>query len=460
MANIIYSQSFISFLRNSDCSIAKLLFRLHCKNYNPISLSDSELNYITFRQDGTISYLPAGKECKYNDDNEWSREGRQNAKPSKVIRKILCDRLQKKFKDSDFECFTNSYKANYSNSGYTFELLPSDQIPDVYEMDRGEGEGSLNGSCMNGDSSYLDIYKCCEKLQILVFKNKEGLLCGRALVWQLSDTITFMDRIYVSQDFMYENFLGYAKSQNWWRKEHYKTYDYKSQFIDSEGNAISKKFVIYTDTDHSEYPYIDTFQYGEDGLLSNEDDYTYTYNCTGGEREGDNEEDDHDGETYDDLAYEWIRNDDAVYIENGERRYRGLTTHIDNCVVVGDEWYHENDSNIIEVGGKWYDKDDSDICEVDGEYHLLEDCTYSEYDNCYYLSEDCVYSECHQTDILTSDSVEVEGEYFHSDDEGEKFVEVEGDKYLIDSEEIEFKDGEWILKTEEEEEEEEINTIN
>lgn len=439
MQKLIYSESFIEFLRNSECRIANILYRLHNKHYDSLILTSNEVNYLTFRNDGTISYLPNGKELKYSDDGQWSRDGRQNGKPAKIIRKLFCSKVQKWFKDADFECFTNAYKANFNEDGYCFELLDNEQIPDVYEMERGIGEGSLNNSCMNGDSEYLSIYKNCDKLQILILKNKNGLLCGRALVWKISDDITLMDRVYVTQDFMYDKFLSYAAGK-YWRKKDYKSYDNKQTFVNLLGEEINKTFTVYTDTDFCQYPYIDTFSYGDDGSLNNSGGQ-YSYNCTDGEREGG--EDDHEGEIYDEINDEYISEYDATYITAGEMRYRDRYCHSDNCVSVGDDYYHEDDDNIVEVGGSWYTKDSEELCEVNGEFELLDDCVFSQMDDCYYLNDDCVHCEDIDDYILETESVKIDGDYYHED--SDKIVKIEGDYYLIDSDEVELKDGEYIL---------------
>ena len=364
MQTIIYSKSFIEFLRNSECKIAQILYRLQNKHYQPLMLTTDEINYITFRNDGTISYLPAGKELQYNDDGNWSREGRQNGKPAKVIRKLFSKRAQNLFKDSDFECFTNAYKANFNEDGYTFELLDNKQIPSVYEMDRDSGEGSLNNSCMNGDSEYLDIYKNCDKLQILILKNKNGLLCGRSLVWTISEDITLMDRIYVTQDFMYDKFLSFAAGK-YWRKKDYKSYDNKRTFINLLGEEIDKTFTVYTDTDFDSYPYIDTFQYGGDGFLSNNDNYEYTYCCTGGEREGG--EDDHEGEVYCERDSQYYLSSDCVYCEDDEEDVLR-----DEAVEIDGNWYHQDSEKITKIDGDYYLIDSDKIEMVNDEYVLIQ----------------------------------------------------------------------------------------
>lgn len=416
-------------MKKSDCRIAKILYRLNNKRYTPVMVTPEQVNYLTFRGDGTVSFLPAGKPHLVNDDGDWKRDGRQNGKPGKVIRKLFAERVQKYFKDADFECFANQYKAEFNEGGYKFALLKNTEIPSVYDMERKPGDGSLNNSCMNGDTDYLDIYRYCKQLQILILKNTDGELCGRALIWQISEDITLMDRVYVTDDFMYDKFLMYCNSQKWWRKKDYKSYDNKTAFIDAAGNEVDKNFTIHTDTEHSEYPYIDTFQYGDDGSLNNYGSGDYTYNNTDGTRDGG--EDEHEGEVYDEINGEYISEDDSCYISAGERQYRDRNCHVDNCVCVGDDWYYNEDENIVEVGGTWYTKDSGDICEVDGEYHLTDDCTYCERDNCYYLSDDCVFCEDDEEDVLLDDAVEIDGKYYHK--ESDLIFEHNGKYYLEDA---------------------------
>jgi hypothetical protein len=389
-------------------------------------VTDSEINFLTFRNDGTISYLPAGKDHIVNDDGTWKRDGRQNGKPAKVMKKLFHPRVWKYFKDADFECFTNQYKATFNDAGYKFELLPAEKIPFVYdEMKIGIGEGSLSGSCMNGQGNYMDIYTNCESLKILILTNKEGLLCGRSLVWSLRDNITLMDRIYVTQDFLFDKFLQYAVENNLWRKRDYKGYNDKMCFINPAGEMMCEKFTVYTETDFDSYPYIDTFCYGEDGSLNNHSG-KYTYNSTGGTRDGD--EDENEGQVYDDINGEYIDEEDACTITAGERRYRDQTCHVNNAVNIGDDWYHEDDNNIVCVNGEYYRKDDDDICCIDDEYYLTEDCTYCERDGCYYLSDDCVYCEDDGEDVLRSEAVEIGDKWYHKD--SDKVVEINGKYYL------------------------------
>lgn len=420
---ITYSTSFIEFLRNSDCRVAKLLVNAHYALLNDKNsayrymVTNEVIDHITFRNDGTISYLPAGKVHKENEAGDWAREGRQNGKPAKVIAKLFTLNALKMLHIKEFECFTNEYKAEYNNEGYSFAVLPNNKVPSVYSMERAEGGGSLNDSCMNGDSKYMDIYRYCGSLKILTLKNEGDELCGRALVWQISDELTIMDRIYVTKDFMYNMFLEYAKKQGWFHKKHYKTYDHKQLFITPEGEEVHKLLTVKTNTDFDKYPYIDTFSYGDDGSLNNYGDGCYEYNHTEGGRTDKEEEDDHEGETYDDINERWISEDDAIYIDRGDRRYRDRYCHVDNCINAQDgNWYYEDDSTIVEVNGRYYPKDSDEIKEVDGEWYDADDVVYSEYDGEDYLMDDCIYSDYHESYLLKIDAVKVGDAIYHKDD--------------------------------------------
>ena len=378
-------------------------------------ITNKEVDYITFRRDGTISYLPAGREHSENDNGDWAREGRQNGRPSKVIKKLFHPRVHKYIKDTDFETFTNMYKAAFTDEGYEFTVKPGGDIAEVYCMDRGEGNASLNGSCMNGDEDYLEIYTNCTSLRIVTLE-KDGYLHGRALLWNLKDgddDIVFMDRVYVAQDYMYDMFIDYCKTNGWWRKKYYKTYDCKDVFINAKEEEVNRTFYVYTMTDFSQYPYIDTFQYGNDGCLSNKEMGEYTYNDTGGDRAGD-----HDGETYDEIDDEWISEDDSVYIDSGERGYAGRTTHCDNAVEINNDFYHRDDCNIVRVNGTWYTKDSDEIVYVESEdeYYEADYVCYCELSETHELVDNCVYSDKHSTFILAEDAVAVDGKIYHKDD--------------------------------------------
>lgn len=389
MQTIIYSQSFLTFLEKSNNKVANVLYRLHNKRYISGLITTNEINYITWRKNGLISYLPAGKEHKLTECGDWAREGRQEGKPAKVIRKLFTNKGLKLFKDIDFENFSNEYKAKYLSDNYQIELLSNKHIKETYDMTRKEG-GSLSNSCMNEDSNYMDIYENCNSLEILRLTDTEGRLCGRSLVWNLGE-FKLMDRIYTSDDHLYTTFLDYAKDNGMWRKKDYTSYSNKRTFITPDGEEVTKTLTIKTDTDFSQYPYIDTFTFGEDGELNNYGG-KYEYTSTSGKR---NEEEDEEL-VYCEITRDYIHIDDACYIDAG--RYRGSYIHEDYAVYIGNCTY-------------W--KEDDEIINIDGKYYHIDDCAYSEYMDEHYHLDDVTYIDSMNDYLPTCDCYEVNGQYFH-----------------------------------------------
>ncbi len=424
MKQINYSTSFVQFLQKGETKISRLLYSAyHNTRYDyrykvfDLLLNDSEIDYLTFRNNGNISYLPKGKKHVVNENGEWSRENRQEGKSAKIIKKLFTAKALKLFKDKDFELFSNTYKSEFSSEGFKLELLDNKQIPKVYDMDRCNGEGSLQGSCMNNDIEYLDIYKHCDKLSILILTDKDGLLCGRSLIWDIDENTKLMDRIYVTHDWQYEYFISYAVKNKFWHKQYYKTYDNKSLFIDNIGEKQEKTFKIFTNTDYSAYPYIDTFSYGDDGFLTNTCNYsTYTYNNTDGTRDG--EEDDHANEIYDDIEDEYIDEDDAIQIERGDKR--GFYTHVRNTIEINGLTWWKDDDEITYVSSRedYYHIDDTVYCDSEGETYHIEDVVF------------------------------INDEYYPSD--SDDIIEVNDTWYLKDSEDIILIDGEYYEKTSDE----------
>ena len=413
---LIVSDSFYDFLYKNKGSnrIARVL--LKCINWQgyanvvKLTITTEHVNYLTLRSDGTISYLPKGKEHVLNDNGNWARDNRQNGRPATIIKKILTPKAQRLFKDSEYESFVNAYKSECDREKVTFHLRPNVDIPDVYDMKRESG-GTLGDSCMNGDSEYLDIYACCPHVRILTLINGAGELCGRALVWNVEvdgEKTTFMDRIYVARDHYAELFLEYAEKENWWRKKQYTSQAYKNEWMKG-GETRNIYATIQTPTDFEYYPYIDTFCYGGDGWISNNcDEYEYEYVCTSGERE------------YRDRIQcarsgDWIDEDDAVYIERG--RYNGQHLHRDYTVYCETDsyYYYEEDDNIVEINNLWYRYDDDDVVEVCGTWYETDDdeIVWSDFHDEYILNDDAVYSEYHDSPIKNDEAYEVAGNYFH-----------------------------------------------
>ena len=420
---VTFSKSFRDFLKHSNSRIAHFILRAEMYEYwgyksYKLMVTNTEIDYLTLRGDGTISYLPKNKPHLLTNDGQWSREGRQNGAAGKTIKKILTKRAQKMFTDSEYESFVNQYKSACDAENKEFVLRPNVDIPDVYCMKRERGGGTLEDSCMNGDKDYLDLYKCCPKLQILTLVNGCGELAGRALVWDIGGGEVLMDRIYAQQDHYYDLFLAYAKEKGWIRKVEYKSYREKDWFTKDGEVRFNRTITIDTPTTFDYYPYVDTFTYGGDGFLKNVCNGTqYEYCNTSGSREGDDVDDDDDDEHYTSCAHSGIRyhDDDLRYIERG--RYSGWCIHYDYAVYceTDRQYYYEEDDNIVEINDIWYRKDDDDVCyiEDEDEWYLTEDCHYSEFHEEYIHENNCTYSNHHETYIRNSEAYNVAGEIFH-----------------------------------------------
>jgi hypothetical protein len=242
--------------------------------------------------------------------------------------------------------------------------------------------------------------------------NGEGLLSGRALVWNVKidgEDAVFLDRFYVARDHYCELFIDYANENGWWRKKQYTSQANKTSWVK---NGVNRDFfiTIHTPTDFDQYPYIDTFCYGGYGWLSNDEcrEHEYEYTDTGGDRcSVDRYECARSGD--------WIDEDDAVYIERG--MYNGQDLHTDYTVYCQSDgyYYYEEDDNIVEISNCWYRYDDEDIIEVEGDWYRTDsdDIVYAEFHGEYILNDNAVYSEHHESHIKDDEAYEVAGQYFH-----------------------------------------------
>jgi hypothetical protein len=467
---LTFSHSFCQFLdeNNKILKIAKILSKL-LKGRNYIvsaAVTKKEVNYITFRNDGTLSFLPAGKEHIVSETNEWKKENRQNGKAGKIIRKVFTERALKLYglKDTDFEQFVNSYKANFGGDNYVMSRLNRYAIKGVYDADRMDGGGNLNSSCMNGDSTYLDIYEKCNKLEILVLKDKNDMLAGRALLWQISDGTFLMDRIYVAKDFMYDIFLNFAEKNNFWRKVDYKSYAEKTFFVNPESKESEIKiFTINTQTDFGRYPYIDTFSYGSDGYLTNNiDDDKYTYSGTGGGRneKDDMEEEDENyfycehcgGREHIDygalVCADSARYDNCYVCEN-----HTIEVHTNSRYPRSTETYFNNgNDDVVEVGNEYYTTESGlvTLCYETGEWELTEDVVWVQGIEEYYLADSNQICEIDGEYYLVDSNqiCEIDGEYYLTD--SNQICGIDGEYYLVDMPYISFFDGQyWVSSSNE-----------
>lgn len=378
-------------------------------------------NYVTTRN-GMLSYLPNGREHKTNPDNgKWLRDGRQEMKPSKLARKILREDVVKELNDTDFEKFANKVRAYLGVVGdedglgknINIEIVQGKDIrPAYYHLNysRVLGESTnLHGSCMrSGEAqSYFGIYEDNpDKVQLLVARDEEGKVLGRALLWNFDDGDKGMDTIY-GPDVIAQLFKDWAVDNGYWYKSNQSCHHHQFDKFKGEGvdlKSIGKWYRRVTITNHEfdYYPYVDSLYHlslDRDGkwYLSNEyktEDIEKTLRHTGGMYEEYDDDNDDDG---------------YVTLENGDRCHEDDATWLDYRAYNGDRvqgYYHEEDVCYTECGSYML----TDHCtRIGRDWYSLDDdaIAYIEDRDAWFLADDTVYCEVREVTIHIDDAVEL-----------------------------------------------------
>ena len=425
-----YSSSFqamLSYLHEQlDCKIARALTK-----YEDNCTTD-EVNYLTMRG-GMVSFLPAGKEHKVNEDGKWSREGRQDGKPARVIRKvipqILTDHLD--IKDSDYEKFSNlvsSYVGVHgdgdggSDPKFTMVVCNGELIPLYYANDQYSchAGGNLTGSCMRySDSDFFDIYmENPDKISMAVCVDNDHRVVGRALIWNTDNAGLCMDTIYASDniqpmfiDFAIRNGMRYKSSQSC----HHHEFDLKDRQLVKGSMDVS---VRLRNWDHCYYPYMDSLRYlcEDTGRLLNFEpsgDYRTL-------RETDGSWEDTSCNVTCIVSGDRIHEDDAIYLDyrNYNGRYIDGYAHTDHCVEAREGW--RLDADAVNVYGHGY-------------YDLGSDhITFVDYASEYYHVDDVVW-DSNGDAIIYDDAIELhDGDYAHMDD----CVQLSDGKWALESDTV------------------------
>ena len=448
-----YSTSFTQMLislRQLGCQVSTTLivYKDNCIK--------SEIDYLTMRG-GMVSFLPAGKEHRVNDDGRWLRDGRQDGKPARVVRKIITQSLieDMDLKDIDFEKFSN-YVASYIGQhgdgdcrtcpSYKIYVCNGEFIPLYYsnESFSNYAEGNLSNSCMRySDPGFFDIY--AENPQVIsmaVCLDAEHKVAGRALIWKTLTHGICMDTIYASEairpmfiEFARENGMRYKSQQSC----HHSLFD----MLDGErDNKCDNVVVQLREYDFSYYPYMDTLMYvcmdtaKISNSCSNLEEYRTLRNTNG-------DYDESSGSITCAWSGERIDEDDSYYLEytRPQGSYIEGNVHYDYVVSTIDGYRLEDD--CVRVNGEYYERDSDRIVWVG-------------WNNQYYLADDIVWDfngdaipyeyavELSNGDyILEEDSVEL---YDGTMVELSESVLLWNNTYALKSDSIECKDtGTWFL---------------
>jgi len=373
-----------------------------------------------------VSYLPAGKEHRVNDEGRWIRDGRQEGKPARIVRKLFPEYLWEDlcFQDVDLEKFTNvirSYTAaNGDGEGGDTDRITmwvcNGELISLYYNENVLSEhagGNLTGSCMiSRDSSYFDIYRYNPHcVSMVVALDNEHKLLGRALVWK-NTSGRFMDTIYAKDD-VRPMFIKFAKENDMYYKSsqscHHNVFDMKGD------ERVSDMYinVKLTEWYHDEYPYLDTMMYLlDDGTLTNRepDDDHKKLRCTDGSYE--------ESSIYTDdcVTGERIREDEATYIDYRfeGRWYSGYTIESTVCASgVGSVL----EDHTVDIDGICYLRDSDEIVFVDrvDEYMHTDDVVFNERGDAIPRDEAVEHADTSEW-IHIDDAVEVEDGWVYEDE--------------------------------------------
>jgi hypothetical protein len=283
----------------------------------------------------------------------------------------------KSITSQEVEKFVNSYKTRFkmmTDMESLFEFVKGEDIrkwylEDNYQLIRGQ----LGNSCMkyNKCQSYLDIYtKNPDVCQLLILHgDNEDKIIGRALIWNLKDGRTYMDRQYCIVDADVILYREFAKKKGW------------LYYGDKSSEELEVQLGNY---DYSSFPYMDSFVVynqkehllsTEEGLWEPGKGWWSLQNTNGTYRS--------DDVVYSEYNDEWIPREDAIHC-------------VDN-----DDWVRYDQAIYLEYKDEWV----SQGC---------EDIAFSEYMDRYYYLDDCIYSEFINSYLLVDDSISV---WVSSDDE-------------------------------------------
>ena len=194
----------------------------------------------------------------------YTMAGRSDLKVGRAIKYIAKDLYDITINDKQIEDFVNVYKAIPNEGESNFQFYIGDDIKNGYNTDNYYSNyGSLGGSCMNNEFSYIKIYRRNEKkVRLLVLLDDDGKICGRALVWKLDkspcEAEYFMDRVYTNRDFEVNKFIQYAEDNGFMYKQRMACGDEDAARFRYKGKELIGEIRVKLDGKQKEYPYMDT----------------------------------------------------------------------------------------------------------------------------------------------------------------------------------------------------------
>jgi len=385
-SNVTFANNFTTMIdtfAKEGCIVSKLLLQTRVwQNY----VSKKHVNYVSCRETkGLISFTPFGKTIQLTDDNKWSRVGRQTCKPARFAREFLNPRLVKRLNDKHFALFATKFKTFEDAEELIFE---QSTFPVAYDDSNFIRE---TGSCMS-KKDVKPFYTKFDCFPLVARRKLDGKLVGRAIIWNDVDLIhtksghseivvsnhVFMDRIYANTVECQEAFLQYANNHGMLHRSansgnEFRLGDTRYSVNDCFLKTKPKKGTKLDDID--DYPYIDTFRYGDcdDKFLMSkwfECFSRFSYDRTSMSRQ------------------------DNGYKRGYVKSYHGSYVHPDTCVLYDNIYFEKNSSYVI-------------VCEDDKQHYYYRDDRLKKINKKHYLKSNLVTCAYSGNYILKHEAVKV-----------------------------------------------------
>lgn len=312
----------------------------------------------------------------------------------------------------------------------TYEIVRGQAVLDAYNDSKGPH------SCMKGQP-FTEFYAANPDKVGLVKLSRGGQYFGRALLWTLDEPQgrIFLDRIYPSDGGDHIEWLKDIARVNGWIYKTEQTY----------GNCLSEddlRLQVSMDvTAVSTYPYMDTLCYATDTLgegeiiLSNRNQSAFEVDMTSTDGIWPGED-----ESY--VYSEWhsmrIPRDEATYIASIDTWVRDSVVD-DYFALVGDRYERMEDCVYSDEQNEWLLREDATRIEYRRDWVSDDRAT-----TCDYTGETCLDSDVVETyeglSCWRDRAVELGG---HSRESGNGRWAYEGDDHVVE------RDGEWVLRDEE-----------
>jgi len=223
-------------------------------------IRNDENRLLSFSQDSTFKVSFASKP-EYKFDNER----RTKTTFGKYLRKHMGYGLETIF-DYNLAKIVSLLHATQEHSEL-IEIVKGIDLIDAYRNCIG------GGSCMTGDNiRYLDMYKDNPGIiQLLIYR---GEIQARALLWTTTDGHIVIDRIYPNSGNHVEAIREWGRKRGYYNRGHESCSD--ANIHTPDGNiAYGLQVIVEADEDMN-FPYIDTFKYGEfcDDCLTLSNEYS------------------------------------------------------------------------------------------------------------------------------------------------------------------------------------------